>query len=62
MQRLTLSLFAMLPVFLIPLLACDAQGTPQVTIPPEQVQDLATIAAQAGVEVPDPATATLDQL
>ena len=58
MQRLTLSLFAMLLVFLIPLLACDAQGTPQVTIPPEQVQDLATIAAQAGVEVPDPATVT----
>ena len=58
MQRLTLSLFAILLVFLIPLLACDAQGTPQVTIPPEQVQDLATIAAQAGVEVPDPATVT----
>ena len=58
MHRLPLPVFIMLLVFLAPLLACDAQGTPQATLSPEQVQDLATIAAQAGVEVPAPTAAT----
>lgn len=54
MQRLSFSLYAMLLMSLVPLFACDAQGTPQFTFSPEQAQDLATIAAQAGVEMPDP--------
>ena len=53
MSRLSLLIPAVAILYLSLLVACDSQGQPVVTIPPEQVREIATVVAQEGIVVPD---------
>ena len=55
MSRMSVFLPVAAMLYLAMLIACDAQGQPVVTIPPEQVREIAEAVAQEGVEIPDAA-------